>query len=86
VTIKIDVSDREKSSGFIVKGRIRRADGSPFAGAIVHAFEKDLRSEEPPGEAKTDKHGKYEINLTGETGWSADKRVHSHAFSTAYRR
>ena len=63
MTIKIDVPDREKSSGYIVKGRIHRADGSPFAGAVVHAFDKDLRSEETLGEAKTDKQGKYEVKL-----------------------
>lgn len=48
---------------FVVRGKVRDADGNPVAGAIVRAYNKDLRSEEEPqGEPTfTDKDGRYEI-------------------------
>src|SRR2546421_4052426 len=49
---------------FVVKGQIRLADGSPLVGAIVRAFDKDLRSEERLNETTTAKDGHYEITYT----------------------
>jgi hypothetical protein len=36
---------------FVVKGRVVHADGKPLLGSLVRAFDRDLRSEEPLGEA-----------------------------------
>jgi hypothetical protein len=46
---------------FGVKGIVARADGTPMAGVTVRAFDRDLRSEQQLGEAKTDATGRYEI-------------------------
>ena len=46
---------------FVVKGTIRQADGDIFVGAIVRAFDKDLRREQPLGEKITNQNGNYEI-------------------------
>lgn len=66
--------------GFLVHGRVVQGDGGGVPGLIVRAFDKDLRSEEPLGEATTDAVGAYEIRYTAtkfsraEKG-SADLRV-----------
>ena len=49
---------------FVVKGTIRQADGDIFVGAIVRAFDKDLRREQLLGEKITDQNGDYEITYT----------------------
>src|SRR5438876_5763133 len=61
------------SRQFVVKGQIRLADGSPLVGAIVRAFDKDLRSEERLNETKTDKDGHYEITYTSAQFRRAEK-------------
>ena len=57
----------------IVRGQIREADGSLFGGAIVRAFDKDMRSEESLGEATTDPKGRYQIRYTAEQFRRAEK-------------
>ena len=51
-----------------VSGRILAADGTPVVGAMVRAFDKDLRSEEELGKAngayRTNSKGYYEITYT----------------------
>jgi len=49
---------------FIVRGEVRQADFSLAAGFLVRAFDKDLRHEEPLGQAVTGDDGKYEIRYT----------------------
>ena len=53
---------------FVVRGQIRLADGTPVAGALVRAYDKDLRTEEEPqGEStSTDKDGRYEIRYSAD--------------------
>ncbi len=47
---------------FIVHGHIRQANGAPFHGAVVKAFDKDLRSQQQLGKTDTaKKDGDYEI-------------------------
>jgi hypothetical protein len=47
---------------FVVNGRVVHVDGRSFAGGLVRAFDKDLRSEEELGdEVPTDAQGRYEI-------------------------
>ena len=57
---------------FIVRGQITQ-DGKPFMGAIVRAYDKDLRREEWLGEAVTDGAGNYEISYTYEHYVSAEQ-------------
>ncbi len=57
-----------------VRGRVRHADGSPLAGSIVRAFDKDMRSEQALGETTTDAEGQYEIGYTGEQFARAEKK------------
>jgi len=61
------------SATFVVRGQVRRADFSLFAGAVVRASDKDLRGEEPLGQAITDQEGRYEINYTAEQFRRAEK-------------
>ena len=49
---------------FIVKGTIRQFNDKPFVGAIVRAFDRDLRREQLLGEKTTDRTGYYEISYT----------------------
>jgi hypothetical protein len=58
---------------FVVKGTIHQADGDIFVGAIVRAFDKDLRREQPLGEKITDRDGNYEITYTRTQFQQAEK-------------
>jgi peptidoglycan hydrolase-like protein with peptidoglycan-binding domain len=58
---------------FVVRGQIRQADGRPLADATVRAIDKNLRSEEPLGETRTDEAGRYEIAYTAEQFGRAEK-------------
>lgn len=51
---------------FIVKGTIRRVDGSPLQNVNVHAYDRDLRKEQKLGEQFTTKQGVFEIIYTRE--------------------
>src|SRR5258707_392409 len=54
--------DKQHPNKFIVIGQVFRANGTPWEGAVVKAFDKDLRSEQQF--VKTDvakKAGEYEI-------------------------
>ena len=62
---------------FVVRGQVRLADGTPLAGALVRAYDKDLRRKETLGKSKpvtTDKEGRYEITYTAEQFTRAEKR------------
>src|SRR3990170_2013468 len=65
----------QKAEQFIVKGQIRQADGSPLIGAIVKAYDKDLRSEQLLGETRTDRDGRYEIVYSPDRFKTAEKRA-----------
>jgi len=58
---------------FIVQGQVRRADGSVLASAPVLAVDKDLRHEEPLGDALTDNCGRYKIIYTADQIRRAEK-------------
>jgi Tc toxin complex TcA C-terminal TcB-binding domain/Neuraminidase-like domain len=49
---------------FRVSGLVRFADGIPATGTKVVAFDLDLRSEQPLGEAYTDRDGAYRIEYS----------------------
>lgn len=61
-------------SFFVVRGDVRKADGSPLIRAIVRAFDKDLRHEKCLGEEMTDRRGRYEIAYTVERFRRAEKK------------
>jgi hypothetical protein len=53
---------RARPEPFVVRGQIRQADGRLLAGALVRAFDTDLRMPEAQlGEGVTRKDGRYEI-------------------------
>ncbi|HKG46484.1 MAG TPA: neuraminidase-like domain-containing protein, partial [Pyrinomonadaceae bacterium] len=55
-------NDKEHPNKFIVVGQVNQANGTPLDGATVKAFDKDLRSEQPLGNADTTRRGGiYEI-------------------------
>lgn len=59
---------------FTVSGHIRQPDGSPFARVRVAAIDKDLRHEQPLGEATTDERGHYMILYASDQFRRAEKR------------
>lgn len=54
----------DRSLARVVRGVIRLADGAPAPALRVTAFDRDFRSEEPLGEARTDVRGRYRISYT----------------------
>ncbi|HYG09286.1 MAG TPA: peptidoglycan-binding protein, partial [Pyrinomonadaceae bacterium] len=69
VTITADVP-----AEFVVSGQVRAVDGSLLAGATVRASDRDLRTEQPLGEAVTDPEGSYEIEYSADQFARAEKR------------
>ena len=53
-----------ETPAYKVQGHVKQVDGSPLAGALVRAFDKDLRHEQPLGEARTDRQGYYLIGYS----------------------
>ena len=48
----------------IVSGVIKDEDGKPITGLNIHAFDRDLRSEQLLGSDQTDTRGSYSIHYT----------------------
>jgi hypothetical protein len=66
-----------------VKGSVRLADGSPATGLSISAADRDLRSEQPLGQAITGQDGAYYLQYdaaayAGEESISADLVVKAH--------
>lgn len=59
---------------YSVQGKLLQPDGTPVAGAVIKAFDKDLRTEKLLGETKTDSKGKYVIRYTIDKLCRPDKR------------
>ena len=53
-----------ETDGFVVRGSVQSPDGQPLSGAVVRAFDRDLRKEQRLGEAKTDEAGQYIIHYS----------------------
>ncbi len=53
--------DAQTRDGYLVKGKVVHADGSPVAHAVVAVLEKRLRSEEVLGRDRTDEEGLFEV-------------------------
>ncbi|MDO8948376.1 MAG: neuraminidase-like domain-containing protein [Desulfocapsaceae bacterium] len=60
----IDAPIEPGTPAYQVSGKVQQADASPLAGALVCAFDKDLRHEQLLGEASTDRQGRYAISYT----------------------
>ncbi|MEX2307779.1 MAG: neuraminidase-like domain-containing protein [Pirellulales bacterium] len=60
--------------GFVVRGQVRRIDGSLLVDGTVRAFDKDLRSEETLGAALTGRDGCYKIKYTTRQFRRAEKQ------------
>lgn len=73
VSLVIDDKPPVEQKPFVVSGTVREANGRPVAGVIVRAFDRDLRSEEPLGNATADSQGNYEIHYGPEQFRRADK-------------
>ena len=67
--------DLTVGAAFVVKGVVRLADGGPIAGAVVKAFDKDLRREQPLGDTPTDVTGAYLIRYTADQFRRAEKKT-----------
>ena len=59
----------------VVRGQVRRSDGNPLRVVTVKAVDKDMRSEEPLGEATTDSTNHYEIAYTADQFRRAEKQT-----------
>lgn len=68
------INEAVDALAFVVQGAARLQDGTPSQGAIVRAFDKDLRREEPLGESITDAQGFYRITYTAGQFSRAEKK------------
>ena len=73
VLINQMVEENQPQASFVVKGRVMHADGKPFTGGLMRAYDKDLRSEELLGEVQIDNDGGYEITYSPEQFGRAEK-------------
>jgi hypothetical protein len=58
---------------FLVEGHVRYVDGTPFTDDVVHAYDKDLRSEQILGKSNIDAEGHYEIKYLSNNFCRAEK-------------
>lgn len=59
---------------FVVRGKVTRADGTPAAGVIVRARDREVRTFQPLGtDAVTGPDGRYEIRYSGSQFSQAEK-------------
>jgi len=68
-------SSENRSRGpdvYTVRGTVVNPNGRPFAGGLVRAFDRDLRSEQLLGEGRTDGNGRYLIQYKSESFQQAE--------------
>ena len=63
---RLGLLDIPEPEGFVVRGTVLSADGKPIRGALVSAFDRDMRKEQELGVATTDDQGKYLIRYGAE--------------------
>jgi hypothetical protein len=68
------VAELPDDEPYIVRGIIRDARGKPVVGAVVRAFDRDLRSFQQLGGTETDRRGRYTISYTPDQFNRAEKR------------
>ena len=69
-TVNLTVGSEES---FVVSGIVRRSDGRPAAGALVRAYDQDLRKKQLLGKKVTDAKGQYEISYSPRKFLRAEK-------------
>jgi protocatechuate 3,4-dioxygenase beta subunit len=76
IEIKVDIPT--PSQIFKVKGTVLQPEGTPLAGVVVKAFDKDLRHEEELGEVSTNQAGEYEFTYTRQQPGRVHSMHHKH--------
>ena len=62
INLQVDSTNLQKpNDAWRVRGIVRNAQNEPLPGIQIHAFDRDLRSEQTLGRALTDKRGFYQI-------------------------
>jgi hypothetical protein len=69
-TVDLTIDSEEP---FVVRGTIRRGDGRPAVGALVRAYDQDLRKKQLLGKATTDATGRYSISCPSRKFLLAEK-------------
>src|SRR5262245_25173366 len=59
-----EVAPQDARTSFRIRGAVENADGTPWVGGVVRAYDVDLRSEQLLQSTKTDEHGRYEVSYT----------------------
>ncbi|MCP9463226.1 MAG: neuraminidase-like domain-containing protein [Nitrospira sp.] len=59
-----ELTGEERRPEFVVRGTVRDADGHPVMGVLIRAFDRDMRREQPLGEAQTNRNGAYSIEYS----------------------
>jgi hypothetical protein len=70
---------------FTILGHVHTSGGDAVGGCVVHAFDRDMRSKEPLGDATTAEDGRYEIQYTTERFARAEKDGADLAFEVSTR-
>jgi hypothetical protein len=63
---KLGLLDITEPDGFVVRGSVKSADGKPLVGAVIQAFDRDMRKEQALGKAETDDQGQCIIRFSSE--------------------
>src|SRR5262249_20353112 len=74
--------NRAEKKEFMVSCMVLHASGAPVTGAIVRAFDRDLRHEQPLGQAPVGNDGRYGIRYLADQFHNAEKRSVSKALTT----
>ena len=61
---KLGLLDIPKPEGFVIRGAVTTSDGQPIPGALVHAFDRDMRKRQSIGDAQTDATGQFVIRYS----------------------
>ncbi|CUQ67091.1 Tc toxin subunit A-related protein [Candidatus Nitrospira inopinata] len=67
------LTGEERRPEFVVRGTVRDADGHPVMGALIRAFDRDMRREQPLGSARADANGRYRIEYSSQQFRRAEK-------------
>jgi hypothetical protein len=68
--VDLTVSNEQQ---FVVSGTVRRSDDQPAAGALIRAYDQDLRKKQLLGKATADAKGHYSISYTSRKFLVAEK-------------
>ena len=69
---KLGLFDTLEPDAFIVRGTVLSAEGQPIPGALVRAFDRDMRKDQPVGDAWSGSRGQYVIRFSSSQFAAAD--------------